>query len=133
VHRPAPRPVHDSLDPDITAKAESGGISRNEAARRLFGNDLDDDQFAWFRAHQVPEAPGIVHEAVDLAPLAAPIPRTWVRTLRDAIVAPDKQLRFVGNVGGDCRLIDLDAGHMCMISAPQPLAHVINSIAALET
>jgi pimeloyl-ACP methyl ester carboxylesterase len=127
---PDGRSAYDTLDPEVTAKAREGGILGDHAARDLFGNDLDDEQFAWFEAHQVPEAAGLVHGPVDLAPLAAPIPRTWVRTLRDNIVAAEKQLRFVDNVGGQCRVVDLDVGHMCMISAPGPLAEIVNDVAA---
>ena len=56
------------------------------------------------------------------------MPRTWVRTLRDLIVAPDKQLRFAENVG-DCPVVDLDAGHMCMVSQPEALAAILNPLA----
>jgi hypothetical protein len=77
----------------------------------------------------VPEAPQLTIAPVDLAPLRQPFPRTWVRTLKDAIVAPDKQLRFARNVG-DCPVIDLDAAHMAMISQPSELARVLNGIAA---
>jgi hypothetical protein len=54
--------------------------------------------------------------------------RTWVRPLRDAIVEPAKQLRFANNVG-PCDVIDLDAGHMCMITQPQSLAAILDGIA----
>ena len=77
----------------------------------------------------VPEAPQLTFGPVDLTPLRSAMPRTWVRTLHDAIVPADKQLRFAGNVG-DCPVIDLDAAHMCMISKPRELAAIINRIAA---
>jgi pimeloyl-ACP methyl ester carboxylesterase len=76
----------------------------------------------------MPEAPGLVTEAVDLSPLRSPVPSTWVRPIRDAIVAPDKQLRYAQNVGQH-DLIDLDAGHMCMISRPEELGAILNGIA----
>jgi pimeloyl-ACP methyl ester carboxylesterase len=49
--------------------------------------------------------------------------------MHDAIVDPAKQLQFANNVGG-CKVIDLDAGHMCMISKPVELAQILNDIAA---
>jgi pimeloyl-ACP methyl ester carboxylesterase len=78
----------------------------------------------------VPEAPGLPAEPVSLAPLRAPTPRTWIRTMRDVIVPPDRQLRYVGNVGGDRSVVDLDAAHMCMISQPAALAAALDKIAA---
>ncbi len=70
-----------------------------------------------------------VLDPLDLAPLRAPFPRTWVRTRHDAIVDPDQQLRYAANVG-DCEVVDVDAAHMCMISRPAELARILNGIAA---
>jgi pimeloyl-ACP methyl ester carboxylesterase len=93
-------------------------------AKVLFGNDLDDEQFAWCVERLVPEPPGLPNEPVELSGLREPTPRTWVRTTRDVILPPDMQLRFVERVG-DCPVIDLDAGHMCMISQPEALAAIL--------
>jgi len=49
--------------------------------------------------------------------------------MRDVIVSPEKQLRFSENVG-DCSVIDLDAGHMCMVSKPEQTASILDRIAA---
>jgi hypothetical protein len=125
----------DTLDPEMQARArgakqdEEPGILSPELVRSMFGNDLDDEQFAWCLERIVPEASGLVTQAVDLSPLRSPVSKTWVRPLRDAIVAPDKQLRYASNVG-KCDLIDLDAGHMCMIGRPSELGAILNGIAA---
>jgi pimeloyl-ACP methyl ester carboxylesterase len=97
-------------------------------AKIFFGNDLDDEQFAWCLERMVPESPALPNEPVDLSGLQSPTPRTWVRTIRDAILPPDRQLSFVERVGG-CPVIDLDAGHMCMISQPDALATILDGIA----
>ena len=52
-----------------------------------------------------------------------------MRTLHDAIIDPDKQLRFAANAGA-VGVVDLDAAHMCMISQPEALAQILNGIAA---
>ncbi len=57
------------------------------------------------------------------------MPRTWVRTLNDLIVSAAQQLHYAHNVG-DCPLVDLDAGHMCMVSRPTELAEILNRVAA---
>jgi pimeloyl-ACP methyl ester carboxylesterase len=127
----------DTLEPEIQAMAraaiegEGSGVLDSAMAKAMFGNDLDDEQFAWCVERMVPEAPTLTVAPVDLAPLRRPFPRTWVRTLHDAIVAPDKQLRFARNVG-DCPVLDLDAAHMAMISRPSELARMLNGIAAAE-
>ena len=97
-------------------------------ARTVFGNDLDDEQFAWCMARMVPEGLTLLFERVDLAPLRSPVARTWIRPLRDAIIHPDAEGRFAANVG-HCDIIDIDAAHMCMISKPVELADILNRIA----
>jgi pimeloyl-ACP methyl ester carboxylesterase len=125
----------DTLPADLQAFARANldsdpGVLSPELAKGLFGNDLDDAQFAWMLEQMVPDAPGLLTEPVDLSPLRSAMPRTWVRPLHDASVAPDRQLRFASNVG-DCKVIDLDAAHMCMISKPAELAAIVNNIAAM--
>ena len=77
----------------------------------------------------VPEAPLLTTQPVDLAPLRRALPRTWIRTVHDAVVSPEKQLRFAANVE-HCDVIDLDAAHMCMIRKPAETPALLNQIAA---
>jgi pimeloyl-ACP methyl ester carboxylesterase len=100
-----------------------------ERVKALFGNDMNDEQLAWCIARLVPEAEPLTTEPVDLTPLEAPIPRTWVLTTEDAILVPEMQRRFIRNAGGDCHIVELDAGHMCMISRPEALAAILNEVA----
>jgi pimeloyl-ACP methyl ester carboxylesterase len=124
----------DTLPPDVRefarANLEAGppGVLSPAMAKDFFGNDLDDAQCAWMSERMVPEAPGLLTEPVDLSPLRSGMARTWVRPRRDAIVDPERQLHFASTVG-DCDVIDLDAGHMCMISQPRALAAILNDIA----
>jgi hypothetical protein len=53
--------------------------------------------------------------------------RVWIRLTNDVIVAPQKQDRYVENLGG-CEVLELDAGHMAMISRPQDLAALLTTI-----
>ena len=100
-------------------------------ARIVLGDDLDDAQFAWCVERLVPEAPRLTLDRVDLSPFRehAAMSRTWVRTMHDIIVPPEKQQRFAGNVG-DCTMIDLEFGHMCMVGRPAETAAILNQIAA---
>ena len=125
-----------TLEPEIqalsagAAEADELGVLDPSIAKLMFGNDLDDEQFAWCVERMVPEAPKITIEPVGLAPMRSSMPRTWVRTLQDAVVSADKQLRFAKNVGPDCQVVDMDAAHMVMISQPKALADILNQIAA---
>jgi pimeloyl-ACP methyl ester carboxylesterase len=114
------RSSFDTLD----AEVQTGGID----FRYAFGNDLDDEQWAWCESRMVPEAMGLVIGAVHLRPLhASKAGFTWIRTLQDAIVPPDRQLRFAANVP-HCEVVDLDAAHMCMISRPAELAEALRTV-----
>ncbi len=125
----------DTLDPDIQAMIREADEPLEPRpmdpaiAKVVLGNDLDEEQFAWCVERLVPEAPRLTMDPVDLSPLRAPTPCTWVRTLQDLIVPADKQLRFAGNVG-NCPVVDIDAGHMCMDGQPDALAAILNDLAA---
>jgi pimeloyl-ACP methyl ester carboxylesterase len=129
----------DTLDPDIQergrAASETGDTGEPRAmdaamAKIVLGDDLDDAQFAWCVERLVPEAPGLTQELVDLSPFRehTAMSRTWIRTTHDIIVSPEKQQRFAGYVG-DCTMIDLDFGHMCMVGQPDTTAAILNRIA----
>jgi pimeloyl-ACP methyl ester carboxylesterase len=91
--------------------------------------DLDPEQLGWYRRHVVADRSTVAKERVDLRPLHRPFPRTWIRTTRDIVVPPEKQLGFAANVG-TCTVVDLDAGHTCMVTHPAELAAVLDRIAA---
>lgn len=124
--------VIDTLDPAIQEHIRSVDLDAEpepmppEIAEVVLGDDLTDEQFAWCLERTVAEAPRLTTEPVDLTPLAG-VPATWLRTLGDLIVPAERQLRFAANVGvGD--VVDLDAGHMCMVSQPEATAAVIESV-----
>lgn len=127
----------DTLDPAVqamiaAAPADAEPRAMNPAmAKVVLGDDLTDEQFAWCTDRLVAEAPRLSEDKVDLTPFrsATAMGRTWVCTLQDIIVPAAKQRRFATNVGS-CPVVELDAGHMCMISQPEALAAIINGIAA---
>ena len=129
------RSAFDTLDPEIQAMIQAAPEPVEprpmdaEMARVVLGTDLDDEQFAWCAERLVAEAPRLTADPVDLSPLRAPMPRTWVRTLQDIIVPAAKQSRFADNVG-NCTVVDVDAGHMCMVSRPERLAEILDDVAA---
>lgn len=129
--------ILDTLDPEVRELAERAGEAAGAArpsvldpavAAAVFCNDMDDDQRAFTLDRLVPEAVGVVHETVALEGVRERVPRTWVRLTRDLIVPPARQDRYAATVG-DCHVVDLDAGHMAMISRPVELAAVLDGIA----
>jgi pimeloyl-ACP methyl ester carboxylesterase len=125
----------DTLDPEVQeiARAVPEGEPQpmdDTLAKLVLGNDLTEEQFAFCVERLVPEAPHLSGDPVDLAPLRADLRSTWVRTLQDLIVPADKQLRFAQNVGPQCRVVDLDCGHMCMVGQPEQTAAILDEIAA---
>jgi pimeloyl-ACP methyl ester carboxylesterase len=111
--------------------AGNGGVSpvlEREMSMGLYGNDLDDDQFAWMLAHSLPESGRVLMDPCDLSGLAHPIPRTWIRLTRDQAGTVEMQDQFIANIGG-ADVIDLDSGHMAMISQPAELAAILDGIA----
>jgi pimeloyl-ACP methyl ester carboxylesterase len=124
---------YDTLDPEIQAlsdQAPPDSLSTldPEIQKAVFYNDVDDPALLeWAVALVVPEAPSTVKEPMVLSTMPRDIRRVWVRLTRDVIVAPEKQDRFVQNLGG-AEVIELDAAHMAMISRPRELAEVLNAV-----
>jgi pimeloyl-ACP methyl ester carboxylesterase len=128
------RSSFDMLDLAIQAMVRAAGDAdpqpmSAEMAKIVLGDDLTAEQFAWCLERLVPEAPRLNRDPVDLSPLRTDMPRTWVRTVRDIIVGAEEQLHYAENVG-NCSVVDLDAGHMCMISQPEGLADILDDVAA---
>jgi pimeloyl-ACP methyl ester carboxylesterase len=128
--------VVDALDPSLQEYTRNevlkgGGISEvldPEMATALFCNDLSDTQTAWMLARMVPEAASVLLEPNDLSSLPKDLPRTWVRLLRDVAAPTETQNEYIKNLGG-AEVVDIDCGHMAMLSNPAALAAIIDSAA----
>jgi pimeloyl-ACP methyl ester carboxylesterase len=103
------------------------GALHPDLATAMFCTDMDAGQTASTLERLVPESAAVLSEPVDLTGLRHPIPRTYVRLTDDAIVSPDTQNQMIANLGG-AETVDLDAGHMAMISRPDDLARVLNQL-----
>ncbi len=100
------------------------GALHPELARAMFCNDMDEDQTAWTLERMGPESLSVLMEPVDLAGLAQPIPRAYVRLTHDASIPLDAQDRMIANLD-PVTVVDLDAGHMAMVTRPTELAAVL--------
>jgi pimeloyl-ACP methyl ester carboxylesterase len=116
-------------DAAVRLEEPDDDMTGEDRARRSFGNDLDDEQYAWMTDRMLGgEAFGVVAEPCDLSGLTDAVPRFWVRLGLDAIVVPAMQDAGIGNIGG-AEVIDLDAGHMAMVGRPVELAGILDDIA----
>jgi pimeloyl-ACP methyl ester carboxylesterase len=107
--------------------AEMGGGLHPDLAKALFCNDMNEAQVASTLARLVPESIGVLSEPADVTGLRQPIPRTYVRLLRDAAIRLEVQDEIIENLG-EVDVVDLDAGHMAMISRPKDLADILNAL-----
>jgi pimeloyl-ACP methyl ester carboxylesterase len=125
--------VYDTLDADIQAISDSSpkdalATLDAETQQAVFYNDVDDpDLLEWAVRLVVPEAPATLSDPMVLSTMPPDLRRVWVRLARDAIVAPEKQDRFIENLGG-AEVLELDAAHMAMISRPRELAEILGRI-----
>ncbi len=126
--------VYETLDAEIQAIADSNppGVAlapmTADVQRAVLLNDVDDPALVeWTIGLAVPEAPATVTDRMVLTTMPPGVRRVWVKLTQDVIVAPEKQDRFARNVGG-CEMIELDAGHMAMVSRPRDLAAILDAI-----
>jgi pimeloyl-ACP methyl ester carboxylesterase len=98
----------------------------DEQVRLTQTYDMNEEQAQFTVDIVVPESPGL-NENVDLIGLKQPTPRTWVKLLLDRSFTPDVQEVMAARAG--CTdIVELDSGHMAMISHPAELAAILNRV-----
>jgi len=107
---------------------ESMGTIPAEMARSLFGNDLNDEQWAEHVSGMVPEAVALMNARVSGYPSG--IPTTYVTMSQDVPVPPALVEEMVANLGIGVVRRSIDAGHSVMVSQPALLARIINEAVA---
>jgi pimeloyl-ACP methyl ester carboxylesterase len=123
--------VLDQIDPgvrDLVEQSIVGGVYRQtrEGAAAILCNDMDEATASSALDRLADDSAALLREPVDLSGYARPIPRTYVHLTRDQCYVEELQQRSIALLGAD--VIDLDTGHLAMISAPERLAAVLNAI-----
>jgi pimeloyl-ACP methyl ester carboxylesterase len=119
-----------SIPEEARAAHSSGDGAMDQAtARFMFCNDMDEAQTRFVLERLCPEAQRPLTEPARLAGLRRPVPRSYVKLLRDQALEPPRQDEFIRNAGPGCAVHELDAGHDAMISRPRELASILNRIA----
>ena len=122
---------------DAVAAARAGGANPmgglDEATvRRMFCNDMDDEQARFVVDHTGVEAPSAFAEAVTRVGIPPDLPTTYLRLLRDQALAPEDQDEQIANLraspGLDVQIVELDSGHDVMISAPDRFAGALAGV-----
>jgi pimeloyl-ACP methyl ester carboxylesterase len=106
---------------------DARGVLHPDLATAMFCNDMSAAQTASTLARLAPESIGVLTEPADLTGLRQRIPRTYVRLTLDASLTLNTQNQMINNLG-DVEVIDLEAGHMAMISQPRVLAALLNGL-----
>jgi pimeloyl-ACP methyl ester carboxylesterase len=89
--------------------------------------DMSDAQAQFTLNVVVPETYWPIREPVSLAGFEHPVRRTWVKLTGDHTFPPELQTEMALRAG--CvDVVEIDSGHMAMVSHPRDLARVINAI-----
>jgi pimeloyl-ACP methyl ester carboxylesterase len=110
-----------------------GGLDET-TIRRMFCNDMDEVQSRYVLDHIGVEAAAAFADPISRIGMWPNLPITYVRLLRDQALAPEDQEQQIANLraspGLEVQVVELDTGHDVMISAPERLAAVLESIAS---
>ncbi len=130
----------DGLVAVVEAAAASGGPPITlpgapddpEPFRTAYGGDpLTDDELAFVvdPARCVPDGVHHYFQPVRWSTVGD-VPVTYVHTLRDRPVRPEKQREMIGLLPGDPTVVELDAGHLPMVTHPERIAALLAAVRA---
>ncbi len=88
---------------------------------------MNEEQTAFTLDVRVAEAYWPMRDPVDLSGLRHPVPRTWVKLLADRSPTPE-QADVLAERAGCTNIVELEAGHLAMITHPEELAGVLNQL-----
>ncbi|MCB0994292.1 MAG: alpha/beta fold hydrolase [Acidimicrobiales bacterium] len=97
-----------------------------EHHRHMLCNDLTEQQSRWVLDHVVPDSPAFFTDPVHWGSAKA-LPATYLRLLRDQALPPNMQDVMISRLA-QCDVVEIDSGHQVMISQPERLAAVLESL-----
>jgi pimeloyl-ACP methyl ester carboxylesterase len=130
-----PSSVDDDMRDGLADALDDRPIGLEEAMmRRMFCNDMTEEQTQLVLSRTGAEVMAIFGERVTRVGIPPELPKTWVRLVRDqALTLADQDAAIAAlraSPGGNIDIVDLDAGHDAMISAPQHLGAILRGIAS---
>jgi pimeloyl-ACP methyl ester carboxylesterase len=125
----------DGVDAILSGALGASALTLDDSMQlEMFGNDMDDEQRALLLAHTGAEAVRPLVDPVTRRGIPPDLPKTYLRLLRDGALEPARQDMMIANLedspGGSVAVVELDAGHDVMISAPHLLAPVLDRISS---
>jgi pimeloyl-ACP methyl ester carboxylesterase len=123
--------VLDQIDPgvrDLVEQSIAGGVyhQTREGAAAMLCDDMDEVTAASTLDRLADDSAALLSETVDLSGYRREIPRTYVHLTRDKCYVEELQQRSIALLRPD--VVDLDTGHMAMVSAPERLAAILNAV-----
>jgi pimeloyl-ACP methyl ester carboxylesterase len=123
--------VLDQIDPAVRELVEqsiTGGIyhQARDGAAAMLCNDMDEATASSALDRMADDSAALLTEPVDLSGYRRQVPLTYVHLTRDQCYVEELQQRSIALLAAD--VIDLDTGHMAMITAPERLAAILNAI-----
>jgi pimeloyl-ACP methyl ester carboxylesterase len=121
--------IIDSIDPEVRDAVLAGSgdgtyeIDR-ETLRTILCNDLDEEMTAVAMAETMPDTSAFLSAPIDLSGVKQLHRVVYVRCLKDQTLPLEQQDAAIAAIGV-ARVVDLDAGHMCMLGRPRELADII--------
>ncbi|MET0324539.1 MAG: alpha/beta hydrolase [Ilumatobacteraceae bacterium] len=121
--------IIDSIDPDVrdaVLKGSGDGTYAidQDTLRAILCNDLDEEMAAVALAENIPDTTAFLSAPIDLSGVKRLERAVYVRCLRDQTLPLAQQDAAIAAIG-DVQVVELDAGHMCMLSRPRELAAII--------
>jgi pimeloyl-ACP methyl ester carboxylesterase len=117
---------------DALANRDADHATRSDEAmlRRMFCNDMTEEQTQLVLTRTGTEATAVFGETISRIGIPPDLPKTFVRLLRDQALTPSDQDTAIAALrdspGGPLEVVELDTGHDVMISAPEALAAVLS-------
>jgi pimeloyl-ACP methyl ester carboxylesterase len=121
---PAAAEIADQIGGDVIT---ANGTLHPDLATAMFCNDMDAEQVAFTLDLLVPESFNALSQPLASTGLPTRVPSTYIRLLRDASLSLETQTEMLARLG-EPEIIDVDAGHLAMITQPVALAAVLNEI-----
>jgi pimeloyl-ACP methyl ester carboxylesterase len=119
--------VLDMLPAELLERT-AGGLTE-DAVREMFCTGMDEQQTRFVLDNVGTEVVGVLTESVSRKGTPRTMPVTFVRLARDSALPPATQDACIARLRHEVDavdVIDLDAGHDVMISAPTALASVLD-------
>lgn len=123
--------IIDSIDPEVRGAVLAGSGDGTYSIdstmlRSMLCNDLDEAMTAIAMSETMPDTTAFLSAPVDLSGVKQLERVVYVRCLRDQTLPLPQQNAAIAAIGV-AKVVELDAGHMCMLSRPEELAAIINA------